>query len=247
MSLATFIQGSAHDLADIPDASVQMIATLFQVFARSVGVAMNPVMAVATERNEVVRIGAQFGMPRPGLQMVSMEMPLGATPGAYVIVSGVDCSEKVLPFGTAVSALAFRRTAINVIRVQRPTLAIHTIAGTSKPRLVDRCLYAQDVLGCLCVCLAQERIDRAWLRRPVIQPRLEVMSPRARWDAVTNKPFVNALRVAMHDFGNVVFAKLFVNVLPTQPCFVYRLLGALPFGLAFQRTESPRLATPTNL
>lgn len=241
--ITQFIQGSAHSLPQLAAGSVQMIATLFDVFACGVGVAMHPMMAVAAQGDEVVRFGTQGGVACPRFEVMSVEMTSSAASGASVIVSGVDSAEYGLPFSVAIGALAFWGAAVNVIRVQRPTLSILAVSIATQVRLFDLRLNAQNLSSFGRVGFTEKRIHSTRAAHVAIIRCREVLSARARGNAVISQPLVNTFRIAMNNLANVISAKSFVNVLLAQPSFVNRLLCALPVAFALEGTEAARLAT----
>src|SRR4030095_3226598 len=245
---------------------------LLKKFTVGVCSAMHPKMAGPTQDDHIGDIKAKIVIARPGLDMVSaqaLESSMArATTHTGVIVSFVDGSNSLLPFNRGIDVLTFWATAIDIVGVCFARLAKHGISfaclapmfefanrchSTARNLenlhvMINVCFRDTELLcnvtsGSLKVNVfaRQPFFVLVWLARGFCFP-----SSLADRYFIASKPPINLFRIAINQLSYSGTTQLFNKIFLSKPCLVNRLLSALPFAFAFQRTKAASLITTTN-
>lgn len=163
---------------------------LLNIFAADIFVAVYPIVAQATEGNEVVNIEAKRRITSPRLDVVGTQATRSSmgrtTTGAMVVVPLVDCPDNLFPVARRVQPLTLWRTAIFVIVIGFARSARHAVGFATNPRLFSLGFIAQYLARFGAVGLAKKCRDGIRAAHVAIVGVGEVVATRTCWDAKLN-------------------------------------------------------------
>ena len=181
---------------------------------------VDPVVAVAAKRDQVVNVIPQLGESRPRVDVMGVQRFRRGlrcrTFAAGVSIPLVDRAQNRLPFGGGVDTLPLWRAAIDVARVQRASATGHSVSGASQPRLRNARSLGDFGAGFLRV--ASPKPMRDVVRGgPGVVLAMEVMPTWSSGDSEVFELRVDALRITPDKSANVVGGQAFHDVLLAQP------------------------------
>jgi hypothetical protein len=221
------IQGDALAvLRSLPAEYVQCVVTsppyysLFQVVMFRIVCAVYPFVARTAKRDEVAHVESERRVACPRLDMVGVQGSTSrvrrVTALAPVTISCVDSALYLFPFGRCVQALAFWRTAVNIMRVGLSYSTTHAVALPSQVWLFNRSLSTQYSPRFYRMFPVFKWINSVWLSHVAITIR-EVVSSWSRRDAKIYQLLIDALWVTLNNGSDFISGKTFNLVLLTKP------------------------------
>lgn len=225
MSNYQILQGNCIDvLKTLPAGSARTCVTspLSEIFPLGVRFAMNKIMAIVAESNDVGNIESKFRITSPRLDVVSMEPAQysfwRSAADAMVIIPLVYPSLNLFPFTAGVKLLTFRGATVFVIWISLAICAIHAVTRSAQPGFRNAGFFRQNLFGLIAVFLSQKSIGYSLLC-PVVFA-FQIQTTRAGWYSKLNQFFVNALRVAAYKFADFISGQTFNDVLLMEPVFI---------------------------
>ena len=181
--------------------------------------AVNPMVAVSAQRNQVIHIKTQRWISSPSLDVMRVDIASTFARAfatlANISVTRIDNSNNFFPFARSVMPLALWRTAVHISGIAFSSSSTHSVSLAPKIRLGNRSLFAQDFTGLLAVFATLERISVAAFH--VIIFPFEVFSSGASGNREVTQFFVNAFRVAPDKCTNFIGRKTFNFIFLAQP------------------------------
>lgn len=191
-----------------------------QPLTASVLAAMHPLVARATERDEIVQVEPSLWRRFPRIDVVNMERSTtrrcDAATKAGAAISRDSISTHALPRAGSVYALAIGTDPTAPSGVTFPRHAVHAVRFALKPRSRPRRRVGDELaaLGRVLPTLPVRLISRL---RPRVVTSMKVMPAWSGWDSKVPQLLVDSLGVSTHESRDLVGRKTLVLVLLTEP------------------------------
>lgn len=194
-----------------------------QVIPACIFLAMNPGVALVAQRHNVGEIKSKSRISRPGLYMMSVDsapnLLTRTTSDTLVVISFVDLPNNFFPVGRSIRPLTLRGASVNIVRIETSVSSKHPVEYSAQIRLWFCRLFFQYFLCLFGVSLSKERVNGFGIFHVVIRAG-QVLPAWARGYAEVYQLFIDALRVAPHNFTDVVSGQFFNNVFLIKPVTV---------------------------
>lgn len=182
--------------------------------------AVNPFVAWAAHRHEVVRVEPPVGSRFPRVDMVKVQCAstggLDPASAAPIAITSKHVAPYRLPCRRRIDALPFRADPATPVRIVSTCDAEHAVGLAAEPRPWLRCGRRDAGPRRRRVCSTAHRVHVPRLR-PSVVVAVEVVPAWTGWDAEVTQLVVNALRIAPDKRSDLVSRETFVNVLPSEP------------------------------